>query len=226
WEMDTMPTPRLMGDAVILADGRIMLLNGCMTGYAGFRHGNDPVFTPVVYDPDAPLGHRFTEWVPSNIARMYHSVAMLLPDGTVFVTGSNENSEVRLTDVPFPTEYRVESFTPPYLTTDLARPEIVSKVPEKVAYGQKLAVTIDVKDTRKYAPDVTFMLGHRGFVTHSTHMSQRMAKLVATQGQVDGTKIIYQVEMPPNANLMPPGPYYIHVLNNGVPSMAQHFLLN
>ncbi|ORZ28325.1 glyoxal oxidase N-terminus-domain-containing protein [Lobosporangium transversale] len=226
WEMEEMPTPRLMGDAVILADGKIMLLNGCMTGYAGFRHGNDPVFTPVVYDPAAPLGSRFTEWEPSNIARMYHSVALLLPDGTVFVAGSNENSEVRLKDVPFPTEYRVESFTPPYLTTDLARPEILSKIPEKVTYAQKIQVIIDVKDKSKYEPDVTFMLGKKGFVTHSTHMSQRMIKLVSTQTRVEGTKITYEVAMPPNANLMPPGPHYIHVLNNGVPSLAFHLLLN
>ncbi|KAI1317399.1 hypothetical protein EDD11_008463 [Mortierella claussenii] len=226
WEMDQMPSPRLMGDAVILADGKVMLLNGCKTGYAGFRHGNDPVFTPVIYDPDAPLGSRFTEWAPSDIARMYHSVAMLLPDATVFVAGSNENSEVRLQDVPFPTEYRIESFTPPYLTTDLARPEILTKVPEKVTYAQKVQVTVDVKDTAKYAPEVTFMLGHRGFVTHSTHMSQRMTKLTATQGKQEGTTITYEVEMPPNANLMPPGPHYIHMLNNGVPSVAQHLLLN
>ncbi|KAF9113460.1 hypothetical protein BGX27_001524 [Mortierella sp. AM989] len=226
WEMDEMPSPRLMGDAVIVADGKIMLLNGCQTGYAGFRHGNDPVFTPVIYDPDAPLGSRFTEWVPSNIARMYHSVAMLLPDASVFVAGSNENSEVRLKDVPFPTEYRIESFTPPYLSTDLARPEIVSTIPEKATYAQKLQVTIDVKDTSKYEPDITFMLSHKGFVTHSTHMSQRMTKLVSTQGKVEGTKITYEVVMPPNANIMPPGPHYIHVLNNGVPSVAIHFLLN
>ncbi|KAI7825370.1 glyoxal oxidase N-terminus-domain-containing protein [Gamsiella multidivaricata] len=222
WEMDEMPTPRLMGDAIILADGKVMMLNGCKTGYAGFRHGNDPVFTPVIYDPAAPLGSRFTEWVPSNIARMYHSVAMLLPDGSVFVAGSNENSE----DVPFPTEYRIENFTPPYLTTDLARPEIVSKVPEKVTYAQKVQVTIDVKDTSKYEPEVTFMLGHKGFVTHSTHMSQRMTKLVSTQGKMEGTSITYEVEMPPNANLMPPGPHYIHALNNGVPSIAVHLILN
>ncbi|KAG9319394.1 hypothetical protein KVV02_005394 [Mortierella alpina] len=226
WEMEDMPTPRLMGDAIILADGRVMLLNGVMTGYAGFRHGNDPILTPVVYDPNAPHGSRFTNWTASEIPRMYHSVAMLLPDGTVFVAGSNENSEVRLEGVPYPTEYRVEIFTPPYLTTDLARPEIVSKIPEKATYAQKVAVTIDVKDKSKYEPEITFMLGHKGFVTHSTHMSQRMTKLKATAGKVEGTQITYEVEMPPNANIMPPGPHYIHVLNNGVPSVAVHFLLN
>ncbi|KAF9198620.1 hypothetical protein BGZ49_000501 [Haplosporangium sp. Z 27] len=226
WEMEEMPTRRLMGDPVILADGKVLLLNGCQTGYAGFRHGNDPVLAPAVYDPDAPLGSRFTEWAPSNIPRMYHSVAMLLPDATVFVAGSNENSNVRFKDVPFPTEYRIESFTPPYLTTDLPRPEIVSTIPEKATYAQKLQITVDLKDTSKYEPDVTFMLGHRGFVTHSTHMSQRMTKLVSTQGNTEGTKYTYEVALPPNANIMPPGPHYIHVLNNGVPSVALHFLLN
>ncbi|GJJ77137.1 hypothetical protein EMPS_09496 [Entomortierella parvispora] len=249
WEMDEMPSRRLMGDAIILADGKVMLLNGCQTGFAGFLHGNDPNFTPLIYDPQAPLGSRFTEWVPSNIARMYHSVAMLLPDGSVFVAGSNENSEVRTKlslhqrpYVRFPTEYRVESFTPPYLTTDLARPEIVltegffqNKVttneakPVPVTYAQKLELVVDLKDVSRYEPEVVFMLGHKGFVTHSTHMSQRMTKLVATLKEgssTTGTKFTYEVDMPPNANIMPPGPHYIHMLNNGVPSHAIHLLLN
>ncbi|KAF9952661.1 hypothetical protein BGZ72_006025 [Mortierella alpina] len=226
WEMDEMPTARLMSDAVILADGKIMLLNGAMIGYAGFLRASNPIYTPVVYDPAAPLGQRFTNWTASNIARMYHSVATLLPDGTVFVAGSNQNSEVRFENVPYPTEYRVEIFTPPYLTTDLARPEIVTTIPEKMTYDQKLEITIDVKDNSKYEPEITFMLGHRGFVTHSTHMSQRMTKLVATKTAEEGTKITYSVVMPPNVNIMPPGPHYIHVVNNGVPSTAVHFILN
>ncbi|KAF9306675.1 hypothetical protein BGZ74_004373 [Mortierella antarctica] len=226
WEMDQMPTPRLMSDAVILADGKIMLLNGAQVGYAGFLRASDPIYTPVVYDPEAPLGQRWTEWVPSNIARMYHSVAMLLPDGTVFVAGSNQNSEVRFENVPFPTEYRVESFTPPYLTTDLPRPEILSEIPAQLKYDQEFEVTIDVKDTERYEPEITFMFGRRGFVTHSTHMSQRMTKLVAKKVSEEGTKITYTVSSPPTANLMPPGPHYIHVLNNGVPSHAEYLILN
>ncbi|KAF8934803.1 glyoxal oxidase N-terminus-domain-containing protein [Dissophora ornata] len=226
WEMDQMPTPRLMSDAIILADGKIMLLNGAQLGYAGFLRSSNPAYTPVVYDPAAPLGERFTEWAPSNIARLYHSVATMLPDGTVWVAGSNQNSEVRYENVPFPTEYRVEIFTPPYLTTDLPRPEIMSAIPEKLTYDQNIEVVVDVKATDRYAPEITFMLGHRGFVTHSTHMSQRMTQLVATKVSEMGTQITYTVAMPPNANLMPPGPHYIHLLNNGVPSKALHFILN
>ncbi|KAF8983133.1 hypothetical protein BGZ46_010798 [Entomortierella lignicola] len=226
WEMDRMPAPRLMSDAVILADGKILLLNGAQKGYAGFLRASDPIYTPIVYDPEAPLGQRFTEWVPSNIARMYHSVATLLPDGSVFVAGSNPNSEVQVENVLNPTEYRVESFTPPYLSTDLERPEIVSTIPNTVNYGQKLRVVVDLKATDKYEPDITFMLGHRGFVTHSTHMSQRMTKLVFTKTGEVGTKVTYSVTLPPNANIMPPGPHYIHVLNNGVPSKALRLILN
>lgn len=226
WEMDEMPTPRLMSDAVIMADGKIMLLNGAQVGYAGFLRASNPIYTPVVYDPNAPLGQRFTEWVPSNIARMYHSVATLLPDGTIFVAGSNQNSEVRFDNVPYPTEFRVEIFTPPYLTTDLERPEIMSEIPPKVTYDQKLEIVVNVKETTRYEPDITFMIGRRGFVTHSTHMSQRMIQLVSTKTSEEGTKITYSVTMPPNANLLPPGPHYIHVLNNGVPSKAVHLLVN
>ncbi|KAF9978643.1 hypothetical protein BGZ73_001296 [Actinomortierella ambigua] len=226
WEMDKMPTGRLMSDGVIMADGKIMILNGCQQGYAGFVRGKNPILTPLVYDPAAPLGQRFTEWTPSNIPRMYHSVAMLLPDASIFVAGSNQNSEVRMENVEFPTEYRVENFTPPYLSTDLARPEITTAFPGTIKYDQKLEVTIDVKDTSKYTPELVFWLGRRGFVTHSTHMSQRMTKLVATKVREDGTKLTYSVAMPPNANLMPPGPHYFHVTNNDVPSMGIYTLLN
>ncbi|KAG0269963.1 hypothetical protein DFQ27_001224 [Actinomortierella ambigua] len=229
WEMDTMPTGRLMSDGVIMADGKIMILNGCQRGYAGFYRGGEPVLTPLVYDPDAPLGQRFTNWTASNIPRMYHSVAMLLPDMSIFVAGSNENSEVRLEKsetVNFVTEYRVENFTPPYLSTDLARPEIKTAFPGLIKYAQKLEVTIDVKDTSLYEPEIVFWLGRRGFVTHSTHMSQRMTKLVANKVREAGTSITYTVAMPPNANLMPPGPHYFHVTNNGVPSMGIYTLLN
>ncbi|KAF9583131.1 hypothetical protein BGW38_010191 [Lunasporangiospora selenospora] len=226
WEMDQMPSPRLMSDAVILPDGKIMLVNGCKNGYAGFLRGSNPVFAPTIYDPNAPLGERFSEWAPSNIPRMYHSVAALLPDGSIFVAGSNENSEVRYKTVPFPTEYRVEIFTPPYLTTDLARPEIVSEIPKIVYYDQSIQITVDVQATDKYAPEIVFMLGRRGFVTHSQQMSQRMIKLVVTKVREQMTFWSYSVAMPPNANLMPPGPHYIHVLNNGVPSKAIHILLN
>ncbi len=45
-----------------------------------------------MYDPDKPNGSRFTVLAASSIYRLYHSVAMLLPDGSVLVAGSEEST--------------------------------------------------------------------------------------------------------------------------------------
>lgn len=52
------------------------------------------MYQPLIYDPELPAGSRFVSkgLSPSLIPRMYHSVATLLPDGSVFVSGSNPNA--------------------------------------------------------------------------------------------------------------------------------------
>ncbi len=56
--------------------------------------GNDvlsePVLTAVMYDPDAPVGSRFRKLASTTIKRLYHNVAMLLPDGNVMVAGGDQ----------------------------------------------------------------------------------------------------------------------------------------
>lgn len=66
---------------------------------------------PVLYDPAAAPGKRIiTSGMPtSNIPRMYHSTATLLPDGRVFIAGSNPNADV--SNRKYATEYRIEYFS-------------------------------------------------------------------------------------------------------------------
>ena len=45
------------------------------------------------YDPKQPRGSRWSKGGVTSIPRMYHSSATLLPDGTVFVSGSNPNAD-------------------------------------------------------------------------------------------------------------------------------------
>jgi hypothetical protein len=106
--VERLPRARTMGEAVLLPDGRVLIVNGAATGVAGY--GNvasqvgqsnadnvsrvfiapymflilyvwQPTFQPVIYDPQAAAGSRFsTAGLPnSTIARMYHSTASLLP---------------------------------------------------------------------------------------------------------------------------------------------------
>lgn len=78
-----------------------------------------PAFTPVLYEPNKPVGQRYTALKPSNIARMYHSTAVLTTNGTVLVSGCDSCANIK-TDVTTWSasrwkqyEYRNEIFYPP-----------------------------------------------------------------------------------------------------------------
>ena len=138
-----MPDPRVMPDAVLLPDGKVLIVNGGKSGIAGYgnvlgqvgqSNADNPVFTPVLYDPSAPAGKRFDSSLPtSDIPRLYHSVATLTPNGSVMIAGSNPNLDK--SNEKYQTEYRVEWLGPPYMSK--ARPEIVEK-PEIIGFGEQV----------------------------------------------------------------------------------------
>jgi hypothetical protein len=99
-----------------LPDGTYFIGNGAKFGAGGFANANTPNFTPVLYDPSLPVNQRMTALSSTNIARLYHSEAVTMPDGSVLISGSDP------LDPNFPEEYRVEQFLPPYLTSGLPRP--------------------------------------------------------------------------------------------------------
>ena len=121
---DDLPEGRTMANFIMLPDQTMFLCNGALMGTAGY--GNDtwsigesyadkPVYNPWIYDPSKPKGSRFTNegLSSSTIARMYHSTATLLPDGSVMVAGSSPHADVVL-QTTYPTEYRIERFYPWY----------------------------------------------------------------------------------------------------------------
>lgn len=83
----------------------------------------DPTYEALLYDPNKPLGQRWSMLASSTIARLYHSVALLLLDGTIMVAGSNP-VQMPVLQVsaanPYITEFRVENYIPPYLQGDRA----------------------------------------------------------------------------------------------------------
>jgi len=122
WTMLDMPFPRVMGDMLLLPNGHVLLINGAQQGSAGWGLASTPVLNPVIY---IPQGHSFEVQTPSNIPRMYHSTAVLLPSGQILIAGSNTHQFYTFME-PFPTELRIEAFLPQYLetTVDAERPTI------------------------------------------------------------------------------------------------------
>ncbi|RIB23884.1 Copper radical oxidase [Gigaspora rosea] len=218
WEMESMPFSRVMPDITMLADGTVLILNGCNSGTAGFNKCSDPVLTPVLYNPKAPAGSRFTKMQsPSYIPRMYHSIALSVPSGQVLVSGSNPNNNPSGAG-PFPTEFRVELYSPPYLFTGVPQPQIIL-APDSLKYGQSFEIEYKAfSGTHK----VTANIHNPGFVTHSTHMSQRLVWLEITSS--DNGKL--SLKAPANGAIAPPGPYLLRVLDNGVPSNSTWIMLS
>lgn len=159
WEVEQLPQARTMPDAVLLPDGKVLIVNGAGSGISGYgnvvnqvgsSNADNPVFTPVLYDPSARVGERFSSagMPTSDIPRLYHSVATMTPSGMIMIAGSNPNLD--RSEVKYGTEYRVEWLSPPYLTQP--RPEL-SGVPKKIGFGKtiefsaKMSSAANVKGT-------------------------------------------------------------------------------
>lgn len=60
----------------------------CQVGNrVGQSNADNPAFTPVIYNPSARAGSRFSSTgIPASpIPRMYHSTASLTPNGTILL---------------------------------------------------------------------------------------------------------------------------------------------
>ncbi|KAH7873641.1 glyoxal oxidase N-terminus-domain-containing protein [Lentinula edodes] len=217
WEVDHMPDARLMPDAVLLPTGQIIIVNGAGSGISGYgnvvnqvgvSNAANPVLTPVLYNLSADLGSRFnSQGMPSSsIPRLYHSVATLTPDASIMIAGSNPNLD--RSEIEYGTEYRVEWLSPPYMRG--ARPEIRK---HKGNVGFKETSSIDV-NRLKSDSDLKLVLMDLGFVTHSVHSNSRMVYLDIHR--ISGNTLSF--EGPPSGGVYPPGPAFMFLVEDGVPS--------
>jgi Domain of unknown function (DUF4082)/Galactose oxidase-like, Early set domain/Divergent InlB B-repeat domain/Kelch motif len=179
-------------NAVLLPDGKVLVTGG--TSGPGFNDTTSPVFAAEMWDPVTEL---WTLMASATIPRLYHSAALLLPDGRVLSTGGNGYPDT-------------EVYSPPYLFKG-ARPTITS-APTAIDYGQSFVIS-----TPNAASIGKVTLIRLPSVTHSFNQSQRLNSLSFSKqsGSVTATA-------PAAAALAPPGPYMLFVVNTtGVPSVAQ-----
>ncbi|KAJ1306840.1 hypothetical protein OPQ81_007825 [Rhizoctonia solani] len=225
WKVEYMPEPRILSDGVLLPNGKVLIINGGRTGAAGYANAqnrigdsnaDNPTLTPLLYDPDLPVGQRFTQanMPTSNIGRLYHSVATLLPSGAILIGGSNPNDDMQTR--PWASEYRVEYLNPPYMSA--TRPTYTG-LPAMVNYGATFTISVSIPTT---TATVKVMLMDLGFITHSVHMDQKAVELVSTLSSDRRTLTIVG---PPNAPVYSPGPGWIFVVADGIPSVAQRLMI-
>ncbi|KAI0262625.1 glyoxal oxidase [Gloeopeniophorella convolvens] len=245
---DDLPiTGRTMGQFIALPDGTMAIFNGGANGTAGYSTStptipslggmpwgeslaSGPVGQPAIYNPNAPAGSRWSTagLSSSNIARLYHSSAVLLPDGSVMIAGSNPNIDVNLTTI-FPTTYTAEYFYPPYFAAK-TRPS-PQNIPTTLSYGgNPFDITIPPTSysgpANDAADNTTIWMVRQGFTTHAMNMGQRSMQLNNTYTvQNDGTIILHCAQPPPIPALFQPGPAFLFVTINGIPSNGTYVLV-
>jgi len=155
-----------------------------------------------------PATQRWTQYSSHELARLYHSTAILLMDGRVLLAGGGS---------PGPLANRNgEIFSPPYLFDEngaLAdRPEI-SYAPDKAAWGQ----SVDVRTSNNNAISRVTLV-KTGSITHGFNMDQRFLEL-----EFSANADSLSVTMPESGNVAPRGHYLLFVHDSsGTPSLA-HF---
>jgi hypothetical protein len=188
----SMAIARRQLNATLLPDGKVLVTGG--TSGPGHNNASTAVFMSEMWDPATEL---WTTLASAQVIRIYHSAALLLPDGRVLSTGGDGKTEV-------------EVYSPPYLFTG-SRPTI-SAAPAAVSYGQTFFV--ETPDTASIAKVTWIRLGS---VTHAFNQNQRINRLNFSQAP-GGLNIV----APANANLAPPGHYMLFLLDgNGAPSIAR-----
>lgn len=188
---------RSHANAVILPDRRVLVIGG-----GTFDLYGDPVLNAEIYDPDAET------WtlLPAQVhGRMYHSTAILLPDGRVISAGQDSGLS----------GFYGEIYSPDYLFRG-PRP-VIASAPTEVAYGQAFEV-----ESPQAGEIASMALLRLPTVTHSVDNGQQY---VGLDFSVSGGDRLTAIS-PQHGNLAPPGYYMLFLLDgDGVPSEATMLLL-
>jgi hypothetical protein len=172
-----------------------VLVTGGTSG-PGHNNPDTPALSAELWNPATET---WTTLASGTVPRLYHSAALLLPDGRVVVTGGERSAAAVVPEV--------EIFSPPYLFKG-PRPAM-SGVPARVAYGQRFTV-----QSAQAAGIGRVTLIRLSTVTHAFNMDQRLNVLPFTPGTAG-----LDITAPANANRAPPGFYMLFLVDaNGVPS--------
>ena len=193
----SMANPRAFLNLTTLPDGKVLATGGESTA-------DGTIVANAVKAAEAwsSATGQWTTLASAARPRLYHSVALLLPDGRILVGGSGNDGNV-------PTELNYEIFSPPYLFKG-ARPTI-TQAPGVAGFGQSFSLT--TPDASRIA---SVVLLAPAAVTHAFDANARYVPLTFSAGSG-----ALQVQAPASANLAPPGFYMLFIVDTtGVPSVA------
>jgi hypothetical protein len=209
---------RFWVNGTLLPDGRVLATGGSTKDSTAVFF--DPIDTygsalaAEVWDPATGV------WTPVASAanpRLYHSTALLLPDGRVLTAGGG---------APGPADYLdAELYEPDYLVRadggPTERPRIASMSTTEATAGERITLSVEAGTE---VGRVT--LTKTGSVTHSFNMEQRFNELAfSAAAPPDGTSgdgVEVTVQLPFNDAELTPGFHLLTVIDRaGIPSESR-----
>ncbi len=195
---------RTMHNSTVLPNGEVLVTGGL--DHAEVFSDTGARFNAEIYNP---VSNSWRTVAGMATPRTYHSVAILMTDGRVFVGGGGLCDFAGYANCNNWTN--AEIYSPPYLFDAggalAARPTITA--PDTADYNTTINVTGSTGVQE-------FSLIRFSAATHSTNNEQRRIPV-----SFSGTAGNYNVNIP-DRNLLPPGYYMLFALDaNGVPSVAE-----
>ena len=199
-QVGSMNFPRTYVTLTLLPDGTVLATGGGPTTAA-----TDTARATLVSELWSPTTETWTKLGAMHAPRLYHSGALLMPDGRVLVLGGGRFDNATVSTDQFNGEF----FAPPYLFKG-PQPTI-SSAPGSIPYAQPF--TLQTPDAARIAK-VSLM--RFASTTHAINMGQRYVPLSFTTGSGSLT-----VTGPANRNVATPGNYMLFLVDtSGVPSLA------
>lgn len=195
---------RAFHNSVVLPSGEVVVIGG--QEFAVPFSDDKSVLVAEIWNPNS---NEFRSLGSMRVPRNYHSVALLMKDGRIFVAGGG------LCNKCSTNHEDAEIFTPPYLLNDddsLATRPTLSDVPTNANPGDIIKVQVDTD------VEHNFTLIRMAAATHAVNNDERRIPLTATR--IDGNN--FNLELPTNSAVLLPGNYFLFAMDDrGVPSIAE-----
>jgi galactose oxidase len=201
-----MNVSRLYQNSVLLPTGEVLVVGGQAKYFNGDRNA---VLRPESW---SPISRQFTPRAAQQIMRLYHSTAVLLPDGRVLSAGGGAGGN-------FSARFNAELFTPWYLfkpdgSGQLAQRPSILEVPSVLEYGQAFRL---VSREAKRISRVTWI--RLSTTTHAFDSGQRFFEIPLQRS--NSAPDVLRLVAPTSPTLMPPGHYLLTIIEgSGVPSVS------
>ncbi|MBX7046726.1 MAG: DUF1929 domain-containing protein [Ignavibacteria bacterium] len=214
--LESMAYPRSHANAILMPDGTLLVIGGNTNDQY-----LDSELTAESYDPETG---NWTLLPAMQFQRNYHSTAVLMPDGRVWVGGGD--FKLSPTDSVVRQMNNIEIFTPGYLQEPLisgSRP-VIGNCDSVFSYNTEFSFTVNRVIEKA-------LLIRPGSTTHAFDQNQR-AIYVHINGYVETEEgdFVYSAVSPFDNNIAPPGIYMLFVVlakseslsgETAVPSVAK-----